>query len=79
VELSAESIMDLNPPLFDWLGYLDQNIVIILTLMIVVACINMITALLVLIIERTNMIGVLKALGSRDSMIKKIFLKRRYY
>jgi lipoprotein-releasing system permease protein len=79
VELSAESIMDLNPQLFDWLGYLDQNIVIILTLMIVVACINMITALLVLIIERTNMIGVLKALGSRDSMIKKIFLNHAFY
>ena len=79
VELSAESIMDLNPQLFDWLGYLDQNIVIILTLMIVVACINMITALLVLIIERTNMIGVLKALGSRDSIIKKIFLNHAFY
>ncbi len=79
VELSAESIMDLNPQLFDWLGYLDQNIVIILTLMIVVACINMITALLILIIERTNMIGILKALGSRDSVIKKIFLNHAFY
>lgn len=79
VELSAETIMELNPQLFDWLGYLDQNIVIILTLMIVVACINMITALLILIIERTNMIGVLKALGSKNSIIKNVFLNHAFY
>lgn len=78
-ELNAESLVQLNPQIFDWLGYLDQNISIILTLMIVVACINMITALLILIIERTNMIGILKALGSRSSMIKRIFLNHALY
>jgi lipoprotein-releasing system permease protein len=78
-ELNAESLVQLNPQIFDWLGYLDQNISIILTLMVIVACINMITALLILIIERTNMIGVLKALGSRSFMIKKVFLNHALY
>ncbi len=78
-ELNAESLIQLNPQIFDWLGYLDQNISIILTLMITVACINMITALLILIIERTNMIGILKALGSRSSLIKRIFLNHALY
>lgn len=78
-ELNAESLVKLNPQIFDWLGYLDQNISIILTLMIIVACINMITALLILIIERTNMIGVFKALGSRSSTIKRIFLNHAAY
>jgi len=79
LELNAESLVQLNPQIFDWLGYLDQNIGIILTLMIIVASINMITALLILIIERTNMIGILKALGSRSSMIKRIFLNHALY
>jgi lipoprotein-releasing system permease protein len=78
-ELHAESLVQLNPQIFDWLGYLDQNIVIILTLMIIVACINMTTALLILIIERTNMIGILKALGSNSALIKRIFLNHAAY
>ena len=69
----------MNPQIFDWLGYLDQNITIILGLMIVVACINMITALLILIIERTNMVGILKALGSRNNLIKRVFLNHAFY
>lgn len=77
--LNAESLVQLNPQIFDWLGYLDQNITIILTLMIIVACINMTTALLILIIERTNMVGVLKALGSRNQLIKRIFLNHAAY
>lgn len=78
-ELNAESLIQLNPQIFDWLGYLDQNIIIILTLMVVVASINMITALLILIIERTNMIGILKALGTRNGAIKRIFLNHALY
>ena len=58
---------------------IDQNIIIILSLMAIVACINMITALLILIIERTNMIGVLKALGSRNQLIKNIFFRHALY
>lgn len=78
-ELYAESLITLNPQIFDWLSYLDQNISIILTLMIIVACINMITALLILIIERTNMIGILKAMGTRNSRIQKIFINHAMY
>lgn len=78
-ELNAESLVQLNPQIFDWLGYLDQNIIIIMTLMVIVACINMITALLILIIERTNMVGILKALGSRNNIIKRIFLNHAAY
>jgi len=79
IDLRAESLVKMNPQIFDWLGYLDQNIVIILTLMIIVACINMTTALLILIIERTNMIGILKAMGMKDSSIKNIFLNHALY
>lgn len=78
-ELNAESMVQLNPQIFDWLGYLDQNITIILGLMIVVACINMITALLILIIERTNMVGILKAIGSNNGLIKRVFLNHAFY
>ncbi|HEY1047281.1 MAG TPA: FtsX-like permease family protein [Bacteroidia bacterium] len=78
-ELNAENLMELNESIFSWLGYLDQNISIILTLMIIVACINMITALLILILERTNMIGILKAMGSNNRLIKRIFLNHALY
>jgi lipoprotein-releasing system permease protein len=60
--------------LFDWLGMLDRNMVIFLTLILFVACFNMISILLVLMLERTPMIGVLKALGSSNWQIRKIFL-----
>ena len=73
-ELYAESLMSLNPQIFQWLEYLDQNIIIILSLMAIVACINMITALLILIIERTNMIGILKSMGADNQSIRRVFL-----
>lgn len=70
---------EIRPQIFDWLSLLDTNVVIILTLMIIVAAINIITALLILILERTNMIGILKALGSRDVQIRRIFLWKAAY
>ncbi|MEL6276003.1 MAG: FtsX-like permease family protein [Bacteroidota bacterium] len=72
--LYAESIRDKMHELFDWLDIQDYNEAIILTLMIIVAIINMMTALLILILERTNMIGILKALGQPNWSIRKIFL-----
>lgn len=60
--------------IFDWLGLLDLNVVVLLVLMLAVAGVNMITALLILILERTQMIGLLKALGARNGQIRKIFL-----
>jgi lipoprotein-releasing system permease protein len=62
------------PELFNWLNMLDVNVMIILILMAAVAIINMITALLILIVERSNMIGMLKSLGLNNLNIIKIFL-----
>jgi lipoprotein-releasing system permease protein len=72
--LYSETIRDKSPEIFDWLDLQNVNEVVILGLMIIVAIINMITALLILILERTNMIGTLKALGSSNWSIRKIFL-----
>ena len=72
--LVGESIQQKNPAIFDWLEFQNINERIIIILMIIVAIINMITALMILIIERTNMIGILKAMGSTDWDIRKIFL-----
>lgn len=73
-ELNATSIKSLYPQIFDWLDLQDMNVIIILVLMIAVAVINMISTLLILILEKTNMIGVLKALGTRSVSVRKIFL-----
>lgn len=72
--LYAESIRDKLPEIFDWLDLQDINEVVILSLMVIVAIINMITALMILILERTNMIGILKALGTTNWSIRQIFL-----
>jgi lipoprotein-releasing system permease protein len=72
--LKVSNIKTLYPQIFDWLGFQDLNVIIILTLMILVAGFNMISGLLILILEKTNMIGVLKALGSGNRMIRHIFL-----
>lgn len=74
VELYAETIRDKDPAIFDWLDLQDINEAVILILMVIVSIINMITALLILILERTTMIGVLKALGASDWTVRKVFL-----
>ncbi|KQC31293.1 ABC transporter permease [Flagellimonas eckloniae] len=65
--------------IFEWIGLFDFNIALIIGIMIIVGGINMITALLVLILERTQMIGVLKALGSANWSIRKVFLYNAAY
>jgi lipoprotein-releasing system permease protein len=72
--LRPVSILRKYPQIFDWLSILDMNVWVILTLMVVVAGFNMISALLVLILERSSMIGVLKSLGSRNKSLRRIFL-----
>lgn len=62
------------PQIFDWLGFQDMNVLVIIVLMLVVAGFNMVSGLIILILEKTNMIGVLKALGTEDKTIRKIFL-----
>lgn len=68
------SITRKYPQLFDWLSVLDMNVWVILILMLVVAGFNMISALLVLILERSTMIGILKSLGSPNKSLRKVFL-----
>lgn len=65
--------------IFEWLKLFDFNIVVILIIMIVVATINMVVALLVLILERTQMIGILKAIGANNWLVRKIFLYNAGY
>jgi len=73
-ELYAETIRTKMREIFEWLDLQDVNEVVIMSLMLLVAVINMITALLILILERTNMIGVLKSLGASNWSIRKVFL-----
>lgn len=72
--LLSVSIRDKFPSIFEWLELQDYNEIVILVLMLAVAIINMITALLVLVLERSTMIGVLKALGAENARIRSIFL-----
>jgi lipoprotein-releasing system permease protein len=74
IQLEVKKVTELYPQLFDWLGLLDLNVLVIIILMIIVACMNMSTALLILIVERSNMIGILKALGSTNRFIQEVFL-----
>ncbi len=72
--LRIRNIRESNPQIFEWLTLTETNVWIILTLMTLVAGFNMISGLLIIILERTNMIGILKALGARNRMIGKVFL-----
>jgi len=78
-DLQSLNIREINPNIFEWLELQDMNEQVILGLMLLVAIINMITALLILILERTNMIGILKALGASDWTVRKIFLFNAAY
>ena len=71
---SSKTIRDINPQIFSWLDLLDLNVWIILALMVAVAGVTMISGLLIIILERTTMIGVLKALGARNKTIRHTFL-----
>ncbi len=77
--LDATTIIANYPAIFDWIELFDNNIWFIIAIMILVAGINMITALLVLILERIPMIGILKALGSSNWSIRKVFLYNATY
>jgi lipoprotein-releasing system permease protein len=77
--LRTESITRLYPQIFDWLSILDMNVWVLLIILILVAGFNMISGLLVLILERSTMIGVLKALGSPNWNIRKVFLYLSFF
>lgn len=78
-ELNSTTIVRQNPDIFNWLELQDLNVVVIIMLMVVVAVINIISALLILILERTNMIGILKALGMPNWNVRKIFMYNALY
>jgi lipoprotein-releasing system permease protein len=78
-DLNAVSLLETNRYVLDWIDLFDLNIMVILLIMLSVAGINMITALLILILEKTQMIGMLKALGADNWRIRKIFLRHAAY
>jgi lipoprotein-releasing system permease protein len=77
--LNSQTIIDKYYYIFEWLKLFDFNIIVILVIMIVVSTINMVVALLVIILERTQMIGILKSMGASNWSIRKIFLYNASY
>ncbi len=77
--LNTQTIVEKYAYIFEWMQLFDFNILVILIVMIVVATINMVVALLVLILERTQMIGILKALGANNWSVRKVFLYNAFY
>jgi lipoprotein-releasing system permease protein len=73
-DYKVASVREIQDTIFTWLDMIDVNAIIIITLMILVAGINMISALLILILERTNLVGILKALGAANTNVRSIFM-----
>lgn len=79
LKLRARTVEESSPEIFSWLSLLDVNTKVLLVLMMIVGVINMVTALLIMILERTTMIGVLKSMGFTNFRIIKIFLYNALY
>lgn len=71
----TQSIRDIAPNIFDWLNMQDLTRDVLIIIMVVVALINLVSCLIILVLERVRMIGVLKALGARDWMVQQVFLR----
>lgn len=77
--LDAKTIKQQQPQIFEWLSLQDINVIVIIALMVMVAGITMISTLLILILEKTNMIGTLKSFGTRNRSIRQIFIYNAIY
>ena len=75
-ELASYTARESNPQIFDWLDLLDTNVWLIMALMLLVAGITVISMLLIIIIERTSTIGLLKAMGASNKFVREVFLRR---
>jgi len=78
-QLTTKKITEMHPDIFAWLNFLDINILIIISLILVVSLINMITSLLVMILDKSNMIGILKAIGATNRKIRRIFMINSFF
>ncbi len=79
VKLKSNTVMENYPTIFAWLGLLDGNTSVVLGLMTIVAVINMVSALLIIILERTTMIGILKAMGATNITIQAVFFNSAFF
>jgi len=78
-DLDSKTIKQLQPQIFEWLSLQDMNVIVIIVVMLLVSGITMISTLLILILEKTNMIGILKSFGSQNRSIRRIFLYNAVY
>jgi lipoprotein-releasing system permease protein len=78
-QLKVINIMEKFPQIFSWLSLLDMNVIVILVLMIVIAAINMISGLIIVILDRTNTIGLLKVIGANNKTIRNIFIYQSFF
>jgi lipoprotein-releasing system permease protein len=73
-ELYVEKVSDKFIQVFEWLGLVSRQVTILLVIIVVVVCVNMISVVLILVMERTQMVGLLKAMGARDSVVRGVFV-----
>lgn len=78
-KLRVSNVRENNPQIFDWLGLIDKNVWVLLGLMLIVSAFNLISGLLIIILDRTTMIGILKALGMDNEGVRSIFLYQSVY